>query len=118
LGREQGFLSQRHKILKLSYYRKYCSDSNQIEHNDTDHQVISAGGPNTHATYPRRRPSAIVKKTFKSPYLSNRLIDFDEIWRVGADCDKIVKISIFSKTNMAAAAILKNHINRDNTTMD
>ena len=25
------------------------------------------------------------EKTVKSPYLSNRLIDFDEIWRAGAD---------------------------------
>jgi len=29
-GREQEFSSQTHKILKLSYYRKYYSDSNQI----------------------------------------------------------------------------------------
>jgi len=25
------------------------------------------------------------KKPVKSPYLSNRLIDFDEIWHAGAD---------------------------------
>jgi len=26
-----------------------------------------------------------LKETVKSPYLSNRLIDFDEIWHAGAD---------------------------------
>jgi len=62
------------------------------------------------------------EKTVKSPYLSNRLIDFDEIWHAGADWPhtggKIVKISKFSKNKMAAAAILKDHKNRDITAMD
>jgi len=30
------------KILKLSYYRNYCSDSIQILHNDKNHSVLFA----------------------------------------------------------------------------
>ena len=62
------------------------------------------------------------EKTVKSPYLRKRLTDFDEIWHDDADWpptgDKTVKISNFSKTKMAAAAILKKHKNRDITTTD
>jgi len=60
-------------------------------------------------------------KTVKSPYLRNRLIDFDEIWHGGADWPRqghTVKISNFSKNNMAVVVILKNHTNRDITTRD
>jgi len=53
--------------------------------NDKDHQVVFAGGPNTRPTNPRWRTAAIFEKTVKWPYLSNRLIDFDEIWHAGAD---------------------------------
>ena len=67
--------------------------------------------------------AAILKKTVISPYLSNRLIDFDEIWHAGADWphtgSRLLKFPIFQKKNkMAAAAILKNHKNRDITAMD
>jgi len=44
-------------------------------------------------------------------YLSNRLTDFDEIWhmtQIGPYRGKTVKISNFSKTKMAAAAVVKN----------
>jgi len=57
-------------------------------------------------------------KTLKSLYLSNRLTDFDEIWHAGADWPhtggRSLKFPIFQKNKMAAAAILKNHKNRDN----
>ena len=53
------------------------------------------------------------KKTVKSPYLCNRLIDFDEIWYSDAHwhhtVDLPLKFPIFWKSKMAAAAILKNH---------
>jgi len=61
-------------------------------------------------------------KNVKSPYLRNRLTDFDEIWHDDADWPPyrrhIVKISNFSKNKMAAAGISKNHKNRDITTTD
>jgi len=38
--------SQIGKILKVSCYRNYCIDFNQIWHNDKDHQVVIVGGPN------------------------------------------------------------------------
>jgi len=42
------------------------------------------------------------EKTVKSPYLSNRLIDFDEIWHAGAigpvQGGKSLKFPIFQKT--------------------
>jgi len=61
------------------------------------------------------------KKTIKSPCLSNRLTDFfAEIWHGDANWpptgDRPLKFQIFSKTNTAAAAILKNYKNRDITT--
>ena len=51
-------------------------------------------------------------KTVKSPYLCNRLTDFDEIWHDDAHCPhpysgKAVQISNFWKFKMAAAAMLK-----------
>ena len=55
-------------------------------------------------------------KNVKSLYLLNRLNDFDEIWHT--DRGHIVKIYNFSKTKMAAAAILKNHKNCDITASD
>jgi len=60
------------------------------------------------------------EKTVKSPYLSNRLIDLGEIWHAGADWPRTGGRSLkFPKKNkMAAAAILKNHKNRDITTTD
>jgi len=43
------------------------------------------GGPNTRPTNPRWLTAAILKKAVKSPYLSNRLTDFGEIWQVDAN---------------------------------
>jgi len=55
--------------------------------------------------------------TVKSSYLRNRLTDMDEIWHGDADWpptgDRPLKFRIFQKTKIAAAAILKNHNNRD-----
>jgi len=69
---------------------------------------------------PRWRTAAI-SKTVKSSYLRNRLTDFDEIWHDDADWpskgDRPLKFRIFSKTKMAAAAILKSHKNRDISVM-
>jgi len=39
------------KILKVSY-QNYCIDSNQILHNDRDHQGVIMGGPSTCPTNP------------------------------------------------------------------
>jgi len=66
--------------LKVSYYRNYSIDFNQIFHNDRDHQVVIVDGPNTHPTNLRWRTATILKKTVKSPYLCSHLTDFDEIW--------------------------------------
>jgi len=44
---------------------------------------------------------AVISKTVKSPYLSNRLTDFDEIWHADANWpptgDRSLKFSIFQK---------------------
>jgi len=46
---------------------------------------------------------AAILKTVKSPYLSNRLIDFDEIWHADADFpptgNRLLKFLIFQKKN-------------------
>ena len=79
LGREQAFSSQTGKILKVSCYRNYCIDFNQILHNDRDHQEVVVDSPNRRPTNPRWRTAAILKKN-KSLYLCNSLTDFDKIW--------------------------------------
>jgi len=78
-GREQAFSSQTGKILKVSCYRKYCINFNQIWRNDRGHQVVIVGGPSRGPTNPRWRKAAISKKTVKSPYICYRLTDLDEI---------------------------------------
>jgi len=107
--------------LKVSFYQNYCIDFNQIQIrvNDRDHQGVIMGGPNRRPTNPRWRTAAILKKNIKSPYLCDRSTDFDEIWHadshwsVAADQSYNVE---FLKSKMAAAAILKNHKNRDIST--
>jgi len=59
-----------------------------------------------------------ILKTVKSPYLSNRLTDFDEIWHADVDWPPTGDRSLvfnFSKKEMAAV-VIKNHTNRDITT--
>jgi len=79
LGREEAFLSQTGKIMKVSCYRNYYIDFNEISHIDRDHQELVVGGPNRRPTNPRWRTVAILN-TVKSLYLCNRLTDFDKIW--------------------------------------
>jgi len=40
---EYAFSSLTLKILKLAYYRNYCTDSNQILHSDREHQNTLRG---------------------------------------------------------------------------
>ena len=53
---------------------------------------------------------------FKSPYLRNRLTDFDEIWDGDADWpptwDRTLKIRIFQNQD-GGGRHLENHRNRD-----
>jgi len=67
------------KILKLTYYRNYCIDSNEILHSDKDHPVPFVGDPNARITNPKWRTAAILKKIEKSPYLSNSLTNRHKI---------------------------------------
>ena len=62
LGREYAFSSQTCKILKVSCYRNYCIDFNQIWRNDRHHQVVVVGGPSRRPTSPRWRTAAILEK--------------------------------------------------------
>ena len=55
-------------------------DSNQILHNTKHHQVLIVGGSNMHPTNPKWRMAAILERKVISPYLRNRLTDFDEVW--------------------------------------
>jgi len=48
-------------MLKLAYYKNYCTDSNQILHSDKDHHILFVGGPNRRITNPRRRTAVILK---------------------------------------------------------
>ena len=77
------FSSQIGQILKVPCYRNYFIDFNQTLHNDGDHQEVVVGSPNRRPRIPRWRTAAILKKNpVKSPYLCNRLTDFDEIGTV------------------------------------
>jgi len=74
--------SHTREIKKHAYYWKYCIDSNQILHNDKDHQIFSVCDPKrAQPIQDGGRPPSWENK--KSPYLRNRLTDFDEIWQVG-----------------------------------
>ena len=116
-GVNRRFQAKTGKILKVSCYRNYCIDFNQILLNDRDHQELIEGGPNRRPTNPRWRTAAILKKTVKSLYLCSHLTDFDKIWYSDAywplTADISLKFRIFAKSKMVAAAILKNHKNRD-----
>jgi len=65
---------------------------------------------------PRWRAAAILK-TVKSPYLRNRLTDFDEIWRADADwpytADRPLTFQIFFKNQDSGGRHLENLKNRD-----
>jgi len=52
-GREKAFPSQTRKIFKLSYYKNYSMDSNQILSDDKDPEVLSLGDPKIRPTNPR-----------------------------------------------------------------
>jgi len=89
------------EILKVSCYRNYCIDCNQIWRNDKDHRVVIVGGSSRRPTNPRWRAAAILKKNVKSPYVCDRCTDFDEIWRDDARwtiaADQPIKFRIFEK---------------------
>ena len=69
---------------------------------------------------PRWQTAAIVK-TVKSPYVRNRLTDFDEIWHDDANCpptgDRALKFRIFKNPRWRRPPFLKNHKNRDISAM-
>jgi len=100
-GRELAFSSQTGKILKVSCYRNYCIDFNQILHNDRDRQMVVVDGPNRRPTNPRWRTAAFLK-TVKSLYLCNCLNHFDEIWHDDAHwpptADSPLKFRIFENS--------------------
>ena len=66
-------------------YQIHCIDFSQISHNDRDHQVVSQYMADGHH---------FEKKPIKSPYLCNRLTDFDEIWHGGAYLPLIVDLPL------------------------
>ena len=107
-GVNKRFQAERAKILKVSYYRNYIIDFNQILHNDRDHQVVIVGCPNTHPTNPRWRTAAILEKNVISPYLCNCLTDFDEIWHGDAhwplSAHRPLKFRMFENSRWRAAA--------------
>jgi len=74
------------------------------------------GSPNTRPINPRWRTAAILKKTVKSPYLSTRLIDFDEILHAGADCPltggRSLKLAIFKKQDGGGSHLEKSQKSR------
>ena len=99
------FSSQTGKILKVSCYRNYCIDFNQIWHNNKDHHVVIVGGPSRRPTNPRWRAAAILKKSVKSPCLRpfHRFWWNLEQWRsLASYSGATVKISNFWKSKMAA----------------
>ena len=61
LGPWTGVFKTNRQILKVSYYRNYCIDSNHILHNDRNYQLVITGGANTRPVNPRWRMAAILK---------------------------------------------------------
>ena len=68
-------------LLKVSCYRNYCIDFNQIWHNDKDHQVVIVPvGDNKSKMAGGRH----FEKSQKSRYLRNGSTDLYEIWYADA----------------------------------
>jgi len=60
-GHANAFSSQTREKFKLSYFRNYCIDRNQILHSDKDHLVPFVGDPRMSQTNPTWRTAAILK---------------------------------------------------------
>jgi len=58
------FHAKHAKSKKHAYYKNYRIDSNQILHNNKDHEILFLGGPNTHITNQRWQMAAIFKKNW------------------------------------------------------
>jgi len=98
------------EILRVLYYRNYCIDSNQILHDDKDHQGVIASGPNTRPANPRWRMAAILQNPLNRHVPCRQ--PFDRFgwnlaqWRSLALFNgPTVKISNFWKSKMAAAIL-------------
>ena len=96
-----------HKILKLAYYRNYCTDSNQILHSDNDHQTFFVGGLNIRkANQDDGRPPSKNRKMAISP---KRLDWSVEIWHGYAHWHSEpywqVKFPHFQKLQMADSRV-------------
>jgi len=65
-------------MLKVSCYRNYCIDFNQILHNDRDHQVVIVGGHNC-AQLIQDGGGCHLEKSQKLRYLCKGLTDPYEI---------------------------------------
>ena len=61
-GYEMAFSSPACEILKLAYYRQYCTKSNQILHSEKEHQMLFVEHPHRRITNPRLWMVAILKK--------------------------------------------------------
>jgi len=74
--------------------QSYCINSSQILLNTKDHQVLTVGCPNTHATIPRGQAAAILENRIR-----NRSTDFEEIWHSDAHWpptgDRPLKFQLF-----------------------
>jgi len=95
-GLEYAFSSQTGKILTVSYYWNYCIDYNQILHNDRGLQTTkwSLWVDRIRAKQIQDGGRPPFKKSVKSPYLCNRLTDFDEIWQRDADWPPIANLPL------------------------
>ena len=67
------------KILKLAYYRHYCTDSDQILHSDRDHQNTLCGWSKQAYNKSKMADGPHLEKS-KRPYLRNGLSDLHKIW--------------------------------------
>ena len=76
-------------------------DFSQILHNDRDHQVVIARGPNTRSTNPKWRTAAILKKRPLNRHISAT------VWPILMKFGTMTYISIFWKSKMAANTFLK-----------
>jgi len=68
------------KILRLVYYRNYCTDFNQILHSRKDHQVLLVGGPQICVKQIQDGGRPLPGKIENWPYLCNALTDRHKIW--------------------------------------
>jgi len=91
--------------------QSYCINSSQILLNTKDHQVLTIGCPNTHATIPRGQAAAILENVYAT--VRRILKKFGTVTHIGPLQGTYRYEFEFLKIQDGGRCRLENHKNRD-----